>query len=176
MAVDQSTPARSFRAAGHTAVLSGMMACVFLIAGVFPSGLLTDKGKSSEKGLLILRGVFLAAAPLIACTIIREYRMEGNELRVRRLLGSTRISLNDVCSVERLTTPDWENARRTGGIGYGWDARIGNYRGYVTDMRFAVVLRLKNETLVISPEDPEEFLNEMNKFRSSHVDVVAGGV
>lgn len=97
-------------------------------------------------------------------------------MRVRRLLGHAGISLNDLRSVERLITPELEHVRRTGCIGRGWDARIGNFRGYVTDMRFAVVLRMETETLVISPENPEEFVRVVNRLRSSNVDVVAGGV
>jgi hypothetical protein len=40
--------------------------------------------------------------------------------------------------------------------------RLGSYRAYVTDDKRTVVVRLKEKTIVISPEFPDEFVRTID--------------
>ena len=63
---------------------------------------------------------------------------------------------------------------RTLGIGgfFGYIGRfrsrlLGNYQAYVTDSSRAVVLRFKDDTLVISPDDPAAFVSKVYQLRAN---------
>ncbi len=47
--------------------------------------------------------------------------------------------------------------------GWYWSKSLKSYRAYVTDLNRTVVLRYLNQTVVISPDDPEEFVRELGK-------------
>lgn len=41
--------------------------------------------------------------------------------------------------------------------------RLGKFQAYVTDPRNSVVLRLPGDIVVVSPENPRQFLRELNR-------------
>ena len=109
--------------------------------------------------------------PLIALVaalfVVVAYDVDGTELGVQRLLWSTRIPLTGIAAA-------WHdpNAMKcslrlfgNGGLysitGLFRSKALGSYRAYVTDPGRAVVLRLPDRTVVISPGDPGAFLEQL---------------
>lgn len=95
---------------------------------------------------------------------IRGYSLTANAVLVRRLLWETRLPLTGLTSASY--EPDaMRGSFRTfgnGGLfsftGYFRNERLGAYRALVTDPRRTVVLRFPSRTLVLSPSEPEEFV------------------
>jgi hypothetical protein len=99
--------------------------------------------------------------------VIRGYELHADRLEVRRLLWSTRIPLD---RLERA----WHDPRAmdrsmrllgNSGLfsitGLFQGRAIGRYRAFVTNPRHAVVLRIRGRTLVVSPADPQAFLDAL---------------
>ncbi|MBI2927505.1 MAG: hypothetical protein HYY24_17555 [Verrucomicrobia bacterium] len=114
----------------------------------------------------------LVATPVVvlvptALLTVRGYELAGRELLIRRLLWTTRIWLEGLRSVEA----DPEAVRRSirlcgnGGLfgftGWFWNKQLRTHRVLVTDPKRAVVLRLSQRTLVVSPDDPERFVRDV---------------
>lgn len=98
---------------------------------------------------------------------IRHYEVTDHELRVQRLLWQNRIELADVESVEadaRACEGAWKTMGNDGLFamhGRFRSKRLGKFQAYVTDPRRAVVLRLANDTVVLSPCDPDRFVTDV---------------
>ena len=80
---------------------------------------------------------------------IRELKLEGNMLLLRRLWWTHRIELTGLQSIEA----DPQAHKK----------RLGKMRGYVTDQRKAVVLRLADRCVVVSPRETEWFMESVRK-------------
>ena len=55
----------------------------------------------------------------------------------------------------------WGNGGLFGITGYFWNKNLGRFRIFATDPRRAVVLKLHDRTVVVSPAEPEAFLEEL---------------
>jgi hypothetical protein len=98
---------------------------------------------------------------------VRGYRLTPHELWVRRLLWWTRLSLRDLRAAE-VDPEAMKGALRTAGnggylalTGWFWSRRLGHFRALVTDPQRGVVLRFKEKLLVVSPEDPDAFVQAL---------------
>ena len=49
-----------------------------------------------------------------------------------------------------------------GWFGFFWSKRLGVYRAYCTSISRCVIVRLKNRTIVLSPEPPDQSLSALN--------------
>jgi hypothetical protein len=109
--------------------------------------------------------------PLIALVaalfVVVAYELDGTDLRVRRLLWSTRVPLSGI-------TRAWhdESAMKgslrvfgNGGLysvtGLYQNRALGRYRAFVTNPKHAVVLALPKRVVVVSPADPRAFLEQL---------------
>lgn len=110
-------------------------------------------------------------ALLLAASIpftIRGYTVDDDEIGIRRLFWTTRIKKGDLTGAE--VVPDaMRGSLRTcgnGGLfsftGRYWSKKLGAYRAYVTHRHNTVVLRFLNRTIVVSPDDPEAFAEDLN--------------
>jgi PH (Pleckstrin Homology) domain-containing protein len=105
--------------------------------------------------------------------VVRGYEIDGNELRVRRLLWTTRVPLKGVKNAWQ--DPDViKGSLRVfgnGGVfsftGLFWSKRFGRYRLYATDLKRAVVLVLTDRIVVVTPADPEAFLQQVRTLFSN---------
>lgn len=96
--------------------------------------------------------------------IVKGYVIKGDVLRIRRLFWDTRIDLSSLLSAE--TDPDaMKKSIRimgNGGLfsfsGKYRSSRLGSFRAFVTDYGNCVVLKLPEQTFVVSPENPEMFV------------------
>ncbi|MGI9107270.1 MAG: PH domain-containing protein [Pyrinomonadaceae bacterium] len=105
--------------------------------------------------------VLLACAALFT---VRGYSVSADRLTVHRLGWSHNIELSELSSA-RYVPGAMTGSIRTfanGGLfafaGNYYDSRLGAYRAYVTDGAKSVVLKFKDKTIVVSPDDPEEFI------------------
>lgn len=102
-----------------------------------------------------------------ALFIVRGYTLESHCIVVRRLFGETRLPLRGLKSATyEPGSTRW--SLRMGGIGglfsisgRFYNRKLGSYRALLTDPRRAVVLRYKSKTVVISPDDPSRFVDEL---------------
>lgn len=105
----------------------------------------------------------LALIPGCALFTVRGYVVTPEAILVRRLLWNTVLPQADLVSAT--VDPDaFRWSLRTFGnggfysfTGFYWNKRLRSFRAYVTDPRRCVVLRFKNHTVVVSPDDPESF-------------------
>jgi hypothetical protein len=116
-------------------------------------------------------GVVLAFV-LLSCTpfIIRGYTLTPTHLEIHRLGWTTRWPLDGLREVfARPGVMAW--SWRTWGNGglfaiHGWfrNHQLGRYRAFVTDPDHAVVLRWPQETVVVSPGEPERFVRALQAY------------
>jgi hypothetical protein len=116
-----------------------------------------------------LFGVGLPAAILVASAlfVIRGYTVDPSELRIKRLLWETRIPLE---SLQRAwAAPDAMSGSLrlfgNGGLfsltGIFRNKQLGNYRAFAMDPKLAVVLEFPSRKVVVTPDSPEQFLEQL---------------
>jgi len=78
-----------------------------------------------------------------------------------------------------LITIDHDPAALTGSFGnYGnggllsfpgcfWNKTLGSYRAYATDWNKALVLKLPNRVIVVTPDKPDEFIKAVSKKKAA---------
>ena len=137
---------------------------------LFVVGLLLVIGRTDVTVLLLLVSLILLAAVILG---IRGYRLTDDELYIRHVGWSQSWSLRDLRDV-KVRPGVLTGSMRTLGIGgfFCYIGRfrsqlLGNYQAYVTDSSRAVVLRFKDDTLVISPDDPAAFVSKVYQLRAN---------
>lgn len=103
---------------------------------------------------------------LAICSLftVRGYTVSVDQLIVHRLGWSNAIDLSDLLSADFVPGVMQGSLRAfaNGGLfafaGNFHNRDLGAYRAYVTDGMKAVALRFADKTIVVSPDDPEEFM------------------
>jgi hypothetical protein len=112
----------------------------------------------------------LLLLPGTALVIIRTYTIEPNVLAIQRLLWTTRLPLSGLQSAEAMPNAMRSNLRLFGNggmfsiTGLYRNRALGNYRTFVTDLTKTVVLRFPKRTIVVSPENPAQFVADISRF------------
>ena len=95
--------------------------------------------------------------------IIRGYIVTKDGILIKRLWWNTVLPFDEMSSVE-VEPLALSHSFRTcgnGGLysftGYYWNRQLGHFSAYVTDLNRTVIVRMKNRTAVLSPDDPEAF-------------------
>ncbi len=121
-------------------------------------------------GLLVLWTPPLALLGA-AFFIIRSYRIEGETLLVDRLLWTTRVPLAGLLSASIELNAMRASIRKCGNgglysfTGWYWSRALGHYRAFVTDPTHTVVLRFPTRTIVVSPENADDFVRAIRRRR-----------
>ena len=99
--------------------------------------------------------------------LVRGFVLGSGELRVQRLGWQNRFALSEVVSVE-INPEALRGSIRlcgSGGLfgffGWFWNKQLRIYRAYGTDPKLAVIIRLRQRTIVVTPENPERFVAEL---------------
>ena len=114
--------------------------------------------------------LLITMLPCAALFIVRSYAIEPNVLAIRRLLWTTRLPLSGLQSAEAVPNVMRGSLRLFGNggmfsiTGLYRNRALGNYRAFVTDLKKTVVLRFPKRIVVISPENPEQFVAEISRF------------
>jgi hypothetical protein len=101
--------------------------------------------------------------------MVTGYAVEGAELYVKRLLSSTRISLQGLNRVwiEPAVCKGSIRVFGNGGLfsfsGWFYSRRLGRYRLFATDISRSVVLVLPARVVVITPAEPEVFIEHVRQ-------------
>jgi len=105
--------------------------------------------------------------------LVRGYVIERGELRILRLGWHNRIPLAEVVAVTADSDAMRGSLRLCGSGGlfgfFGWfrNRSLGVYRAYATDPRQAVVIKLRQRTVLVTPENPAAFVAELNRQRGA---------
>ena len=142
--------------------------CGFILFGI--SGALLAQAPE-QPPLLYRLSIWLSPAIFLLCALfsVRGYRLEGNSLVVLRPGWRTRLTLRDVQSV--LHQPQategsiriFGNGGLFGFIGLFRNQKLGRYRAFATDFTRTVVIRMPAQTIVVTPGDPGEFAEQVNR-------------
>lgn len=141
-----------------TIVMAGILVLATLVATVLVwSGL---------AGPRAIGGIFLPPLVLAAALAyrVRGYTLTEEAILVRRLVGNLRLPLAGLLSVTGDVDAMRGSMRAIGNwglfsfTGRYWNRKLGSYRAFATDPGRAVVLRYSNDTVVITPHDPQHFI------------------
>jgi hypothetical protein len=109
------------------------------------------------------------AIPVAALFMIRGYGIAPDAILVKRLLWNTRLPLAGLRSATFAPAALAGSIRACGNGGFysftGWyyNRELGSYHAYITDRAQAVVLRWDKRTVVVTPDDPERFVQALNE-------------
>jgi len=96
--------------------------------------------------------------------VVVGYELKPRQLHIRRLLWSTQVSLNGLQRIHadpammKCSTKVMGNGGLFSITGLYQNRVLGRYRAFVTNPEYAVALFLPDRIIVISPEDPEAFM------------------
>ncbi len=135
----------------------------FVVAvGIF---LLVGVGSGSSILIALATIVIPVLIPIAsAFWMIRGYVLEGETLSIQRLGWQSMLDLKELVSAE-VDPEAMARSHRTFGIGglfcfYGrfTNKKLGAYRAYATDPKRSVVLKFQDQTVVVSPDRPDDFV------------------
>lgn len=105
------------------------------------------------------------SASLRIMTLLASAVMLGMPLFLTVVVKETRIELDDLETVELIEAEAIRGSVRVfgnGGLfafcGWFWNRSLGRYRMWVTDARRLVLIRCGDRRLVVSPDNPQEFM------------------
>lgn len=122
--------------------------------------------------------LFVSFLPSIAVTavfggtalfVVRRFELTDQEIHVQRSVWKDTINLSGLRSATADATA-CKGAFKTFGNdglfamhGRFYSKKLGKFRAFVTDRANAVILKFDDRTIVISPENPRSFVNELNR-------------
>ncbi|MUL34880.1 PH domain-containing protein [Gloeocapsopsis dulcis] len=98
---------------------------------------------------------------------IRGYAIADKTLYVQRIGWNTKIDLENLMTADvdpqamRNSLRKWGNGGLFSFSGKFYNRKLGNYEAYATDPHKAVVLKLRDRTIVVTPEYPERFVTQV---------------
>jgi hypothetical protein len=104
--------------------------------------------------------------------MVRGFVLAPGELRVERLGWQNRYALTEVVWVKidpealRGSIRLWGSGGLFGFFGIFRNRQLGVYRAYGTDPKRAVIVKLNQRTIVVTPEHPERFVAELETLRA----------
>lgn len=116
-------------------------------------------------------GAIFVIGILLICTLlaIQGYSIENGMLKIHRIGWTKDFNLKNLTSAEfnPVATAGSIRTFGIGGlfgfIGYFHNSFLGNYRAYATDMSDSVVLNFEGKKVVITPEQPSEFVKTIQR-------------
>ncbi|MBU6401832.1 MAG: PH domain-containing protein [Verrucomicrobia bacterium] len=147
-------------------LLKSMSACFTLlclgIAVISWSGIGPRSGASFGVGWLLV-------ALVLACAlfIVRGYTVTPDAILVHRLVWTTRLPRAGLQSAQvkphamRWSLRAWGNGGFFSFTGWYYSRALGRYRAFVTDRRRTVVLRYGDRIAVLSPDAPDDFVQQL---------------
>ena len=147
-----------------TIVLSGVLAVVAVFAAILVS---TGLARPRASFGIVLPALLFAAALVYR---VRGYTLTDDAIFVRRVINNFRLPLEGLLAVTGDAEAMRGSVRLLGNwglfsiTGRYWNRKLGSYRAFATDPSRAVVLRYSNETVVITPHDPQHFIMRAGTF------------
>jgi len=122
-------------------------------------------GWSLTLGQWVLPVIVLCCVPFI----IRGYAITEDSILIKRPFWTTRLDRAGLSSAQVIPQAMGKCLRTCGNgggfsfTGWYWSKSLGSFRAFVTDQNRTVVLRFGKRTVVVSPDSPEDFVNELNR-------------
>ena len=142
-------------------VLAG---AAIVLARVVPYGALPPVARWFGTFLPVVPAAILLGALLF---VVKGYEFDEDELYVERLLWRTPLGLSGLArawhdpSAMRRSIRLFGNGGLFAVTGVFRNARLGNYRAFVTDPKKTVVLKYESRVVVVSPADPRALLEHL---------------
>jgi len=137
-----------------------------LLLGVILVGLLT--GPRSDIAWIVATVVIPLVILLTSVFFsIRGYAIADATLYIQRIGWNTKIDLRNLTSADvdpqamRNSLRKWGNGGLFSYSGKFYNRKLGNYQAYATDPSKAVVLKLRDRTIIVTPEHPERFVSQV---------------
>ena len=117
-----------------------------------------------SRGYPVISGLLLGILGVNACLCVRGYEIAPGELRVRRLFWNTLWPLDS--GTRAIVRPQamrgswrtWGNGGVFAFSGHFSGSGLGRYRAFVTDPHRTVILETQRGIVVVSPDDPQQFV------------------
>ena len=149
---------------------AALAAATFVLLHVVPFG--------TRVAFAATLGTALAFVPPITALIsflfvVTAYEVTPTELRVQGLLWATVLPLSGVHhiwhdpTVTRLSLRLFGNGGLYSFTGLFQNSKLGRYRAFLTDPKRAVVIQTSTRTIVISPADPQAFVESVSVMSSA---------
>ena len=131
-------------------VLTGLFLTILILAGYVAA-----TGFATVLIISIIAGC--------ALFVVRGYSVMEGTLHIHRMGWSKTFDLDTLKDIQ--VSPNamvgsirtWGIGGLFGYIGYFKNSALGNYRAYATDSENTVVMEFNNETVVVSPDRPDDF-------------------
>lgn len=157
----------TYRAPWSTALAVVSVLVTAVCVGVTVLLTYSSAARPGDSWSLWLRWLPLALVVGCALFIVRGYTITPDAILVHRLFWATRLPRAGLQSAQFEPQSMRKSVRTCGNggfysfTGWYWNKTLGSYRAFVTDPHRAVVLRYQRRTLVVSPDEPERFVNEI---------------
>ncbi|MBX3746453.1 MAG: hypothetical protein KF833_14190 [Verrucomicrobiae bacterium] len=145
---------------------------VLLLCGGVTVGIALLVNRPEERWVVwLVTALMLGIVGGTALFSIRGFEIGRDGVRIRRVLWTNRIPFEAIESAE--VDPEacrgaWKTMGNDGLFAmHGWfrSRRLGSFRAFVTHPGDAVVLRGPKGIVVVSPENPRRFVNDLNRRR-----------
>lgn len=121
---------------------------------------------------LLIAAALLSILPGCGFFAVRGYVIEPDSLRVLRPCWTTSISLRHLVDAEAQRLPKGFMVRLCGNgglfafTGWFWSRALGSFRLFGTDLSRTVILRFDRSIVVVTPDRPVEFVQQLAANRS----------
>lgn len=162
---------------GRSLKMTTTAAVIILLAVPF-TGLLLEREMLRSLGWLFV-GIPLGI--LVGCGIfmVNGYVVEPGMVWVERLQWRTPVALAGLRRLEIIredARPAWRLFGNGGLFAYvGWfaNSRVGRYRAFATDFRRSVLLQYEDHRVVLTPDDPERFVEAVEAASLARKGIIA---
>ena len=154
---------RHFNAPWGTPLIVISALATVLLLGIFGGLAFSDHASTAVTMVLYIAIPLLIMFTSLLFTV-RSYTISGNTLRIRRLLWNTDIDISMLSSVDYDPKAMTGSIRTMGNGGlYSFSGKfrsrkLGSFKAYLTDFKNCVIIKRTGKTIVVSPENPELFV------------------
>jgi hypothetical protein len=116
---------------------------------------------------VLIPGAVLLILGITALFCVRGYTVRHRELWIQRSFWQTRLPLRELegayadAKAMHKCLRSCGNGGFTGITGWFYNKKLGNFRAFITDPARSVVLEFKSRKVVVSPDDPAEFVRAL---------------
>ena len=151
-------------------IMTGIAAGILLF--MVATGLTKNPG-NTEGWTFFMVVLPLAVLGVSSLFSIHGYTVDGDTLLIHRIGWNSKVNLSRLVAAH-VDPSAMNNSIRTfgnGGMfcfagGY-WNKKLRHYRAFATAPKNSVILRFPNRTVVVSPDDPAAFAEEMQRFTAT---------
>lgn len=143
---------------------------VLILLGVPIIGIFTGPNRS----VIWILSMIVIPLMILVITVffmIRGYILTENTLLVQRLGWNSKLDLSGLTSAEADSQAMAKSIRTCGNGGMFCFAgtfrnkKLGSYRAFATDSSLSVILKFTNRVVVVTPDNPEEFVRKIKELK-----------